>query len=100
MWSNTDTISEQEALDALRDHCKKLCCWGERPIDKMNIASLEPTTAFKVRTIYTLFLTPNFLRHFLIFLHYFFFQKNIFQSSKFGIKNKTISVEKELFGVK
>ena len=47
-WKSSGMISNDEALDALREHCKNLCCWGEGPIDKMKIQTLEPSTAYKV----------------------------------------------------
>jgi len=50
-WKSSGMISEDEALHALREHCKKLFCWGEGPIDKMKIKILEPSTAYKVHIL-------------------------------------------------
>ena len=48
-WSTAETFSKKDATDALRAHIKKLCCWGEGPLDEMKIKKLESTTAYKVR---------------------------------------------------
>ena len=47
-WKTGGLITEEEALRALREHAKKLCCWGEGPIDKMKIKICQPSTAYKV----------------------------------------------------
>ena len=47
-WKSSGMITKDEALKSLRKHCKKLFCWGEGPIDKMKIKTLEPSTAYKV----------------------------------------------------
>jgi len=46
-WEASGMISKEEALSALREHAKKLFCWGEGPIDKMDVKTLEPSTAYK-----------------------------------------------------
>ena len=48
-WSSSSMISSTEALHFLREHCKSLFCWGEGPIENMDIVSLEPSTAYKPR---------------------------------------------------
>jgi len=53
-WKSGGMMTNEEALEALRGHCKKLFCWGEGPINKMNIKTLQPTTAYKVYFIQTL----------------------------------------------
>ena len=47
-WFAKLFITEEEAIDALRKHIKKLCCWGEGPLNEMKIQSVEPSTAYKV----------------------------------------------------
>ena len=47
-WSSSGMISQEDALKALRKHAKNLFCWGEGPIDRMGVKTLEPSTAYKV----------------------------------------------------
>jgi hypothetical protein len=46
-WNNAGKMSEDDAMEALRIHIKKNCCWGKGPAEKMKINSIEPTTAYK-----------------------------------------------------
>lgn len=48
-WTNTGSLSEEQALGALRRHCQNDCCWGEGPIDKMKIQSIDSTTGYTVK---------------------------------------------------
>jgi len=46
-WNSSSTLSNEEALECLREHCKSLCCWGEGPIDKMEIVTIKPSFGYK-----------------------------------------------------
>lgn len=70
-WSNSGLITEDEAIRALRTHCKTLFCWGEGPIEKMKINTLKPSTGFMVSNFFTLrslFFRSNQLDYTLIFI--------------------------------
>ena len=47
-WKPAETLTQNEALDALRDFAKNNCCWGEWPLKDMTTKTCEPTTAYKV----------------------------------------------------
>ena len=46
-WKISSGLTNEEALKALSEHIAKNCCWGTGPMKKMEIESIEPTTAYK-----------------------------------------------------
>ena len=46
-WKISSGLTNEEALEALAEHIAKNCCWGTGPMKKMEIQSIEPTTAYK-----------------------------------------------------
>ena len=46
-WKISSGLTNEEALEALAEHIAKNCCWGTGPMKKMEIQSIEPSTAYK-----------------------------------------------------
>ena len=45
-WKAAINITTTEAINALADHIAQNCCWGTGPMKRMEIISIEPSTAY------------------------------------------------------